>query len=142
MSPGADGYLCSALALPVATGHEIVLGRHRAWTPRLALRWLQGQAGRLADALDPVPGHGPFPAWVLRPVPTDAPDPGGVIRAWLRDHQRQSEQLASLRAGDHVSVIARDAELLYALCAQPIPAEVPRSRNSTALSTQARASAP
>ncbi|WP_340561917.1 hypothetical protein [Streptomyces sp. GSL17-111] len=111
------------LAHPLAAGHEIVLGRHRAWTPRLAVRWLRGQAARLADALDPVPGRVPFPAGVLRPVLDGSPDPGGVLRAWLADHALQEEQLASLRSGRRVGVTARDAELLYSLSAQPIPAD-------------------
>ncbi len=119
----SDGYLCSVLAHPLSAGHEIVLGRHRAWTPRLAVRWLRGQAARLADALDPAPGRGPFPAAALRPVLDGSPDPGGAFRAWLADDGLQEQQLASLRSGRNIGVTVRDAELLYSLSAQPIPVD-------------------
>ncbi|SFD43596.1 hypothetical protein [Streptomyces aidingensis] len=125
-----DGYWCEVVARCPALGGEWVLGGYRAGTPRLALRWLRGQARRLSDALDPHPWRGgPFPAEALYRCDPQAPNPGRVFREWMDDLPCHERQLAALVAGRHISVTARvpdrvggrwDAEVTYALSCRPI----------------------
>jgi hypothetical protein len=125
-----DGYGCEVMARGPDMCREWMLGDYRAGTPRLALRWLRGQACRLADALDPSPGHGPFPVESLRLIdPSGPPNPGRVFREWLNDLRCQEQQLSALVAGRHISVNAggpdrvcgwRDTDVLYSLSCRPI----------------------
>ncbi|MDB1086289.1 hypothetical protein PJ985_01715 [Streptomyces sp. ACA25] len=124
-----DGYWCEVVARSPDAAGEWALGGYGAATPSLALRWLRGQARRLSDALDPLPGHGPFPVRSLRPVAPNAPNPGRVFREWLVDLRYQETQLSALLDGRHISVNAGgpdrvggtcDADVYYSLSCRPI----------------------
>lgn len=128
MTVAHDGYWCEVVARWPEMGREWVLGGDRAGSPRLALRWLRGQARRLSDALDPMPG-GPFPDSVLYGVDPHAPNPGRTFRVWMDDLRSQEQQLAALVAGRHISVTAGgpdpvcdrwDADVHYSLSCRPI----------------------
>ncbi|GAB2919184.1 hypothetical protein [Streptomyces mayteni] len=124
------GYWCEVtVVMPARPPRVWALGCHLAGTPRLALRWLRGQAARLARALDPSPEpSGPFPAGVLHPVPPATPNPGRVFGDWLDDVQAQERQLEALKAGqlvvitagsrDRVAGEAGEFELRYRLTAR------------------------
>lgn len=127
-----DGYRCEVVArVPDAEG-EWMLGGYRAGTPRMALRWLRGQARRLADALDPMPDRGPFPPGSLRRIGPHSPNPGRIFREWMGDFRFQEVQLAALVNGRHISVNAggpdrvcgwHGADVYYSLSCRPIPVD-------------------
>lgn len=116
-----EGYLCEAYAQPVDASPLILLGASRVNSPRLAIRWLRTQALRLARALDPVPGTGPFPTAALREVTEGAPGPGVRIRRWAHDQVAYETHLGELRTGRLTSVTAADTQALYTLTARAIP---------------------
>ncbi|MFF3733951.1 hypothetical protein ACFYXM_27510 [Streptomyces sp. NPDC002476] len=125
----------------------VQLGRTVAATPRLALRWLRGQAVRIANGLDPEPGTPWIPPYVLRPAPAPlprtcactpypitpypAPDAPTDLRAWAADDELQAEALHRLATGTGISFVARDEVCWYGLTARPLltprpaPAPVP-----------------
>ncbi|WP_431783466.1 hypothetical protein [Streptomyces chumphonensis] len=124
-----DGYWCETMARSPGFEGEWILGGYRAGTPRLALRWLRNQARRLSDALDPLPGRGPFPPGAVRPADPRAPNPGRTFREWLADLRFHEVQLAALANGRHISVNAGgpdrlwgwcDADVFYSLSCRPI----------------------
>lgn len=116
-----EGYLCEAYAQPIDASPLIPLGVRRVNSPWLALCWLRGQALRLAGALDPAPGAGPFPASALRVVADETPGAGVRIRRWAHDRVAYERHLRELRTGCLTSVTAADAQALYTLTARAIP---------------------
>ncbi|WP_336924237.1 hypothetical protein [Streptomyces sp. JWR5-1] len=124
-----DGYWCETVARSPEAEGEWILGGYRASTPRLALRWMRNQARRLSDALDPLPGRGPFPPDGLREVGPHGPNPGRIFREWATDLRFQEVQLGALVNGRHISVNAGgpdrvwgrcDADVYYSLSCRPI----------------------
>ncbi|MEO3976421.1 hypothetical protein [Streptomyces sp. CAU 1734] len=65
-----------------------LLGTFTTISPRLALRWMRGQALRVADGLDPGPGS----ATRARKAPAAGNRPDGPTR--LRDWSRGAEDVA------------------------------------------------
>ncbi|MFF2325812.1 MULTISPECIES: hypothetical protein [unclassified Streptomyces] len=105
----------------------VCLGGTLVATPRLALRWLRGQAERLANGSDPDPDAAPWiPPSVLRAVPLsvagapDVLDAPTELRAWAADDRRQDEALQRLVAGAEFEFIARDETCWYGLTARPL----------------------
>lgn len=107
---------------------EWYLGGHWAAGPADALRWMVDRAGRLADALDPVPRGGPFPPAVLESA-GEGYDPAAVFREWVADAGYQRVQQRALRGGRPVSVNSRgpdvvtgqgEVEVLYSLSCRPV----------------------
>jgi hypothetical protein len=136
-----DAYWCEVVARSPDAEGEWMLGGHRSATPGQALRWLRGQARRLADALDPIPGRGPFPAGSLRQLGPGAPNPGRIFREWAADLPFQRLQLAALANGRHISVNAGgpdrvsgrgDANVYYSLSCRPIALDFPTDRRAAA----------
>lgn len=134
MTAHSDGYWCEAVAHSHGCGRGWMLSGHLAHSPRLAMRWLRGQADRLANALDPVPGVGPLPASCLRQVDETSftAATGSFFREWRADDRHQEVQLSALTSGRCVSVSsavldtpfgAADAEVLFCLSARPLPAD-------------------
>ncbi len=141
-----DGYWCQALATSPAAG-EWFLGGHRAPTPRLALRWLRGQATRLANALDPQPGSGPLPPHCLHEVSTNAPNPGRIFRKWAEDFRYQEKQLETLRDGHLITITAggpdrifdlTGTDVFYSLSARPVSVDLVTDRRLRTPSTDNR----
>ena len=123
-----DGYWCTVTAWPGDLSREICLGGYRATTPRFAVRWLRGQAARIADALDPQPGH----AWAhgeaaraLRRLPDWLPDhspgPGHMLREWQHDHPAHEQIMANLFDGRPFALTTQDTTAYYMLSARPSP---------------------
>ena len=117
------GYWCAVVARGPEAAGEWFLGGYQATAPHLAVRWLRVQALRLADALDPVPGAGVFPAGCLRQVADEQPNPGQVFRLWVMDFRYQGTQLHALAAGRQISVSSADRDVCYSLSARPISVE-------------------
>ncbi len=132
-----DGhYWCQTIATSPATG-QWFLGDYRAPTPRLALRWLRGQAERLANALDPKPGSGPLPPHCLHEVSANAPNPGRIFRKWAEDFRYQEKQMETLADGHLISIHAGGpdrifgltaTDVFYSLSAHPLPVPLVTNR--------------
>ncbi|MFH8472640.1 hypothetical protein [Streptomyces sp. NPDC018000] len=101
-------------------------------SPRLALRWLHGQAVRLANGLDPDQGTPWISPYVLRPVPSPVPDAPTALRARAADDQRQDEALQRLAAGIEFEFITGDGTCWYGLTARPLCVPVPEAAESAA----------
>ncbi|MGX2996080.1 hypothetical protein JNUCC64_17655 [Streptomyces sp. JNUCC 64] len=97
-----------------------VLGAFASPYPGRVLRWLRGQALRIADGLDPDPS-----AWMNPQVLFPDPDahPGDVpatLRDWaLRDGVR-NEARRRLLAGEPFAFLSSDHSGAYALTAWPL----------------------
>lgn len=98
----------------------VFLGGTVAPTRRLALRWLRGQALRLAGGLDPAPDVPWAPAGVLRRIPAAARDAPGALRGWAASLERQDDAAQRLAFGEPFVFIARDAAGWYRLTARPL----------------------
>ncbi|MEU9847461.1 hypothetical protein [Streptomyces sp. NPDC047985] len=121
----------------------VQLGGALVGSPRLALRWLRGQAVRITNGLDPKPGTPWIPPYVLRPgqppllAPTRPPatvpafDAPTELRAWAADDERQTVALQHLAPGREFEFVARDEACWYGLTARPLvvtqPTPVPRA---------------
>lgn len=98
-----EAYSCEALAWDPGSARTWLLGSGRADTPRMALRWLTGQAVRIARALDPEPG-GAFPTCALREIHPSFPTPGSTLRAWAHDMWAHGEHMELLKRGVPVRI--------------------------------------
>jgi hypothetical protein len=118
-----EGYWCAVAARAPDLSGEWFLGGYQATAPHLAVRWLREQARRLADALDPEPGEGVFPAACLRRAGEGQPNPGRVFRTWMADFRYQGTQLQALAAGNQISISSGDLDVCYCLSARPVSVE-------------------
>lgn len=98
-----------------------------AGTPRLAVRWLQTQADRLADLMDPQP----WSMWVpmsrqgavpLRSVDYDSRDVPEDLRAWSRDDQAHEFAMGALSAGALFRFVCGDSSTELTLSARLVSA--------------------
>nr|WP_205616040.1 hypothetical protein [Streptomyces harenosi] len=100
------------------------MGVFRTISPVLALRWLRGQARRIADGLDPDPGVSSwFHAHACEADPTeDAPT---ALRDWAADPDEERVARGHIKAGHPLLVTALDLDCAYTLSVRPIrvPAE-------------------
>ncbi|MCS0637038.1 hypothetical protein NX801_15475 [Streptomyces sp. LP05-1] len=97
-----------------------VLGTWWTLSPVLALRWLGGQALRIADRLDPEPGvpGGWVTEGMRRPV-VPVPDCPTELRVWAGDVDEQRFARKCLRAGRPLVVAVPDADCRYTLSIRP-----------------------
>ncbi|WP_326655686.1 hypothetical protein [Streptomyces sp. NBC_01750] len=113
------------------TAHRLDLAAHwplyayEADGPRMALRWLRWQAGRLADRLDPDPQAAWVPGGALRPVDEAVPDAPTHMRCWRDDLAAHEEVMHLLAAGQAVSLSAHDDTAHYTFTALPRQFYVP-----------------
>lgn len=101
-----------------------------AGTPRLAVRWLQTQADRLADLMDPQP----WSMWVpmspqgttpLREVEADDRDVPEELRAWSNNHRAHEYAMGALSAGAHFRFVTGDSGTEIVLSARLVTARAP-----------------
>ncbi|SEQ47223.1 hypothetical protein [Streptomyces radiopugnans] len=116
--------------VPVA----VLLGRYTGPSGGLALRWLRGQARRIADGLDPDPVTARWAAeGTLGRVP-DRPgrsaDVPAELRRWCADEERQRAAAERLAQGLSFRLTAADHTGSYALRVWPVGVVVPRSGTS------------
>ncbi|MFE7466754.1 hypothetical protein ACFU6R_21990 [Streptomyces sp. NPDC057499] len=104
-----------------------VLGTFETISPVLAVRWLGGQALRIAELLNEDPEGGPRldlegSAWVqpLRRLPVGSP-PGrpAELCAWYEDRRGQREAQAHVRSGNPLLVVVPDTDCTYTLSVRP-----------------------
>lgn len=113
------------------------LGGTVAPTRCLALRWLRGQAVRIADGLDPGPDRAWAPPGTLWTTP-HAADAPTQLRYWAADMGLQETAFRYLADGMPYGFLARDASGWYRLYARPVhvpsaptPAEEPHRADRT-----------
>lgn len=113
------GYRCEALATPLNDRRAVALAAHHARSPRLAARWLRGQAERLARHLDP----DPFAPW-LHAAPlvlTGDTRAADVLRTWVRDPIKYADAIQKLAARISYHLTVTDSDARYSLSAAPVP---------------------
>ncbi|MFD3890425.1 hypothetical protein [Streptomyces microflavus] len=117
---------CEVRAHSPGLDRSWLLAEHQALTSRDALRWLQGQAGQLADRLDPDPRTtwwAPYAALhIVASTELDAP---AELREWRDDFAASEEAMNTLAAGDPVQITTRDDTAHYTLTAAPPMFRVP-----------------
>ena len=122
-APHLVGYRCEALATPLDDKRAVVLAVHNARSPRLAARWLQGQAERLARRLD----LDPFAPW-LHDAPvvlTGDTHSADVLRTWVRDPAKYADAIQKLAAHVSYHLTVTDSDARYSLIAAPVPVRRP-----------------
>ncbi|MFJ9816146.1 hypothetical protein ACIRU3_12935 [Streptomyces sp. NPDC101151] len=103
------------------TGETVpyMLGSFQTISPVLVLRWLRGQALRVADLLDPTPERS---AWVqpsMRVTTVVAPDGPALLRAWAADRKRERDEREHIKDGYPLAVVLSDADCTYTLSVWP-----------------------
>ncbi|MGG7608667.1 hypothetical protein ACQ5JZ_04430 [Streptomyces sp. ZG43] len=122
MTAGAVEYLAETYGGDA--GASVFLGGIITPTRRLALRWLRGQARRIADALDPYPYVRWAPPGALRRVPAADRDAPGALRGWQASTECQDAALHALAAGGPFAFLTHDATCWYRLTVHPLPGPV------------------
>ncbi|MFI1888700.1 hypothetical protein [Streptomyces jumonjinensis] len=106
-------------------GREYLYGGKLAESPRLAVRWLAGQAVRLADLMEP---H-PLMPWLsenpgaIREVgdaesESQAPE---ELRAWESDSEELGAAMKMLVEGEFFRLVVSDDGMVINLTARPMP---------------------
>jgi hypothetical protein len=117
----SDAYLFEVVGEGLANGRSVAvnLGHGIALSRRLAVRWLCGQATRIADGLDPDPAAAWHSAALLR-MPASLPDAARDLRAWRDDMKRQEEAMHQLARGEPFILTVCDLSGRYTLAIWPI----------------------
>ncbi|GAA1188444.1 hypothetical protein GCM10009654_52520 [Streptomyces hebeiensis] len=104
---------------------RVVLGTLKTISPKLALRWLRGQAHRIADRLDPAPGTPWAVGSIVRRVPAGLPDAPDELRRWCDDVDAQRAAWQQLMHGMPVTVNVADHTGRYSLTVWPVKTPSP-----------------
>ncbi|MFI5940681.1 hypothetical protein ACIBCB_10555 [Streptomyces uncialis] len=115
------------------TGETVpyVLGTFRTISPKLALRWLQGEAARIADRLDPDPECCLWAKPWMRLDTVPVPDCPTELRFWSLDAEERQAARDQLKDGAPLSVVIPDTGCRFTLTAWPVA--VPPSESSPTL---------
>ncbi|MCS0636996.1 hypothetical protein NX801_15265 [Streptomyces sp. LP05-1] len=131
MSPETEPavYWCEAVAEgPVySTGRIVtyVLGSWQTFSPVLALRWLRGEARRIADRLDPDPACSGWVTEAMRRPVVPVPDCPAELRVWAADMDDQRAARERIKAGEPLVVVVPDADCRYTLSIRPLRLPAP-----------------
>lgn len=125
LAPEPVGYWAEVRARGLVYGRggacvPYVLSTFRSISPVLALRWLRGEALRVADRLDPDPVRSPWlPVRAGRGGVTghDAPT---VLRAWAAGPGAGCAARRDIKGGRPLLVTASDADCTYTLSVRPV----------------------
>ncbi len=123
------GYWCEVRAEGRVHGTgqlaQYVLGTFRTISPMLALRWLRGEALRIADRLDPDPRRSPW-AQPYREAPTGlAPDGPTGLRMWCADNGDRRAARERIKGGEPLLVAVQDVDCRYTLSVWPVRTATP-----------------
>ncbi|MFJ6566880.1 hypothetical protein ACIQNU_05635 [Streptomyces sp. NPDC091292] len=123
-APDPEGYWSEVRAEGPVYGTseaaQYVLGTFQTISPILALRWLQGEALRIADRLDPDPTHSPWVQPAMRTAIVPVPDCPTDLRVWAEDPEEQRAARDHIKAGHPLFVKVPDADCTYTLCVWPV----------------------
>ncbi|MCS0639913.1 hypothetical protein NX801_30640, partial [Streptomyces sp. LP05-1] len=86
----------------------------------LALRWLRGEARRIADRLDPDPAASRWVTEAMRQPVVPVPDCPAELRVWAADMDDQRAARARLKAGVPLTVVVPDTDCRYTLTVRPL----------------------
>ncbi|MYU21344.1 hypothetical protein [Streptomyces sp. SID8352] len=98
-----------------------VLGTFRTLSPVLALRWLRGQARRIADRIDPDPARSEWAGRVVRATARSEPDCPAELRRWAGDVAGERAARERVKGGRPLSVTFADLDCAYTLTVGPVP---------------------
>lgn len=111
---------CAATANDLSGAREVILATYPAPTPRLAVRWMQAEALRLARLLDPHP-DGPYLGGApVVPTGPACPRPDAHLYAWAREPGRYEQALFTLATAEPYRVGVTDYDARYNLLAAPL----------------------
>lgn len=99
---------------------QYVLGTFQSFSPVLVIRWLRGEARRIADRLDPDPFRSP---WI--PIPTSCeaqPDQDAPteLRTWATSPEEEHDAREHIKGGHPLFVTATDPDCTYTLSVWPV----------------------
>ncbi|MCX5153723.1 hypothetical protein OG914_06825 [Streptomyces sp. NBC_00291] len=122
MSP--DFYVCEVV-LWAGRNHRFPLREGWTATPRLAVRWLQNEAVRVAGLIDPDPDAewlGPIPSsrLLVSPAP-DVTDVPQALRDWADDAALHDTAMSDLSNRNPFHFHTRDRQTGVSLSALPVP---------------------
>lgn len=99
---------------------QYVLGTFQTFSPVLVIRWLRGEAVRIADRLDPDPGRSP---WFPTPTGCEAApvhDAPTELRMWATRSEGEREAREHIKGGHPLFVTATDPDCTYVLSVWPV----------------------
>ncbi|MFJ8332887.1 hypothetical protein [Streptomyces sp. NPDC094437] len=99
---------------------QCVLATFQSISPKLALRWLAGQALHLAERLDPTPTRTPWVSPLMHTITYPAPPGPTRLRAWATDPTELHSARAHIKNGYPLFVRFTDADCTYTLTAWPV----------------------
>ncbi len=115
-------YVCQVVAAGVVYDKAPVsykLSKVNTISPRLALRWLRGEALHIANGLDPDPAIADWNLGARTCEAEPALDAPTVLRRWAGDPVTQASALRDLKDGRPLFVVARDVDCCYTLSVCP-----------------------
>ncbi|PBC82989.1 hypothetical protein SAMN05428954_4344 [Streptomyces sp. 2112.3] len=120
-------YWCEVIAEGPANGMwvPITLGTCQTISPKLALRWLRGQARRIADGLDPSPGSSWIKGRVLVCISSQLADASVELRRWCADAESQRTAQQQIRDGSPLTFTTADHTGRYSLTVWPVDIPAP-----------------
>ncbi|WP_432137496.1 MULTISPECIES: hypothetical protein [unclassified Streptomyces] len=129
--PDPAGYWAEVRAEgPVyGTGETVpyVLGTTQSISPVLVLRWLRGEALRIADRLDPDPHRSAWVQPTMRAATVPVPDCPAELRMWATAPDEQREAREHIKGGHPLFVKVPDTDCTYTRSVWPVrlPADEP-----------------
>ncbi|WP_415956386.1 hypothetical protein [Streptomyces sp. 021-4] len=105
---------------------QFVLGTFQTISPVLVLRWLRGEALRIADRLDPDPKHSVWVQPSMRADTVPVPDCPAELRVWVEEFEER-EAREHIKGGHPLFEKFPDADCTYSLSVWPVklPADDP-----------------
>ncbi|WP_236240330.1 hypothetical protein [Streptomyces sp. CC228A] len=110
-----------------------VLGTTQSVSSVLVLRWLRGEALRIADLLAPDPQRSAWVQPTMRAATVPVPDCPAELRAWAADPDEQREAREHIKGRHPLFVEIPDTDCTYTLCVWPVrpPAGEPNAPDDT-----------
>ncbi|MDH2393363.1 hypothetical protein QCN29_32285 [Streptomyces sp. HNM0663] len=97
-----------------------VLSTTASISPVLVLRWLRGEALRIADRLDPDPQRSTWVQPTMRAVTVPVRDCPAELRVWATDPNELREAREHIKGGHPLFVTVPDADCTYTLSVWPV----------------------
>ncbi|KUN94035.1 hypothetical protein AQJ67_37360 [Streptomyces caeruleatus] len=102
---------------------QYVLGTFQTISPVLVLRWLRGEALRIANRLDPDPAD--YPAfsrgfWAIECDSVPYPDAPSELRVWASDPDEERGAREHIKGGFPLFVRVPDEDCTYTLSVWPV----------------------
>ncbi|MFJ2818849.1 hypothetical protein [Streptomyces sp. NPDC087294] len=123
-APEPSGYLAETGAEWLIPGTRenarCLLATFRSISPKLALRWLSGEALRIADRLDPQPTGTPWVSPLMHAFRLVKPGCPTELRAWATDHAELRAARAHIKNGHPLFARFPDTDCTYTLTIRPV----------------------